>query len=326
MKNLAGFIQDAFIGFAIGDALGVPVEFETREWLQENPVQGMLGGMRYNQPPGTWSDDSSMVFCTAESLCKGYDLEDIALQFSKWKNERFWTPRGRVFDIGIQTNKAIERIDRFLEMGLRIKPIPEQGVNEKENGNGSLMRIMPLAFFLANRPAEEGYRVIRKVSALTHAHARAVTACFIYTRFIMSLFEGKDKYQAYTELRSFIPDFFRNGTDSCEYEYYSRILLNNISDFPEATIRSSAYVVHTLEACFWCVMKNDNYKDTVLQAVNLGEDTDTVAALAGGLAGMIYGRDQIPKDWTNTLVRKEDILDLALRLSTALSKLPEHSI
>jgi ADP-ribosyl-[dinitrogen reductase] hydrolase len=318
MKTLVDFIQDAFIGFATGDALGVPVEFETREWLQENPVQEMLGNMRYNQPPGTWSDDSSMLFCTAESLCRGYDLEDIALQFSKWKNERFWTPRGRVFDIGIQTNKAIERIDRFLEMGLRIKPIPELGVNEKENGNGSLMRILPLAFFLKDRPAEESYRIIREVSALTHAHARAVIGCFIYVRFIMSLLEGQDKHRAYTELRNFIPDFCKKNTGSHEYEHYSRILSNNIADFPEATIRSSAYVLHTLEACFWCVMRNDNFRDTVLQAVNLGEDTDTIAALAGGLAGIIYGRDQIPEEWTNVLARKEDILDLAQRFSASL--------
>jgi ADP-ribosyl-[dinitrogen reductase] hydrolase len=318
MKTLADSIKDAFLGFATGDALGVPVEFETREWLQENPVQGMLGGMRYNQPPGTWSDDSSMLFCTAESLCRGYDLEDIALQFSKWKNERFWTPRGRVFDIGIQTSKAIARIDRFLEMGLRIKPIPELGVNEKENGNGSLMRILPLAFFLKDKPAEEGYRIIREVSALTHAHARAVTGCFIYVRFIMSLLEGQDKHQAYAELRNFIPDFCRKNTGSTEYEFYSRILSNNIADFPESTIRSSAYVLHTLEACLWCVMRNDNYRDTVLQAVNLGEDTDTVAALAGGLAGIIYGRDQIPEEWTAILVRKEDILELAVRFSNSV--------
>ena len=89
---------------------------------------------------------------------------------------------------------------------------------------------------------------------------------------------------------------------------------------PENEIQSNGYVVHTLEACFWCVMRNDNFPDTVLQAVNLGEDTDTVAALAGGLAGMIYGRDKIPEEWTNTLVRKEDILDLAIRFSTTLSK------
>jgi ADP-ribosylglycohydrolase len=319
MNTIDEFIRDAFIGFAIGDALGVPVEFETREWLKENPVQDMLGNMRYNQPPGTWSDDSSMVFCTAESLCKGYLLEDIALRFSKWKNERFWTPRGRVFDIGIQTNKAIERIDRCLEMGIRIKPIPEQGVNEKENGNGSLMRILPLAFFLKNKSSEEGYRIIHEVSALTHAHARAVIACFIYTRFILSLMEGKDKNQAYITLQNFIHDYCRETATSCEYEYYSRILFENIADFPESAIRSSAYVVHTLEACFWCVMRNDNFSDTVLQAVNLGEDTDTVAALAGGLAGMIYGKDHIPKEWIDILPRKKDILDLAQRFSKSLS-------
>jgi ADP-ribosylglycohydrolase len=319
MKTLADFIQDAFFGFAVGDALGVPVEFETREWLQENPVLGMQGYMRYNQPPGTWSDDSSMLFCTAESLCRGYDLEDIALQYSKWKNERFWTPRGRVFDIGIQTSKAIERIDRSLEMGLRVKPIPEQGVNEKENGNGSLMRILPLAFYLKDKPGKEGYRVIREVSALTHAHARAVIGCFMYIRFAMSLMEGNDKYQAYTDLRNYIPEFCRTTICSAEYEYYSRILDHNISDFPEATIRSSAYVLHTLEASLWCVMRNDNFRDTVLQAVNLGEDTDTVAALAGGLAGMIYGKDQIPEEWISVLARKEDILELAWRFSKSLT-------
>jgi len=319
MKTLIDSIQDAFLGFAIGDALGVPVEFETREWLHENPVSEMMGFMRYNQVPGTWSDDSSMVFCTAESLCKGYDLEDIALQYSKWKNQRFWTPHGRVFDIGIQTNKAIERIDRCLEMGLHIKPIPEHGVNEKENGNGSLMRILPLAFYLKDKPVEEGYRIIREVSALTHAHERAVTGCFIYVRFMMSLLEGEDKFQAYTELRNFIPDFCRNITGSSEYEHYSRILDNNIADFPEVTIRSSAYVLHTLEACLWCVMRNDNYRETVLQAVNLGEDTDTVAALAGGLAGMIYGMKQIPETWLNLLARETDIFELARRFSSSLS-------
>jgi ADP-ribosylglycohydrolase len=318
MKTNVEYIQDAFLGFAIGDALGVPVEFETREWLQENPVEGMMGGMRYNQPEGTWSDDSSMVFCTAESLCGGYNLEDIARQFSRWKNERFWTPHGRVFDIGIQVNKAIERIDRSLELGLRIKPIPEQGVNEKENGNGSLMRILPLAFFLKDKPDEEAYRIICEVSALTHAHARAVIGCYIYIRFMMSLMDGKDKYQAYTDVRNFIPDFCRDNNHTNEYLSYSRILENNIADFPESTIRSSAYVLHTLEAAMYCVKRNDNFRDTVLQAVNLGEDTDTVAALAGGLAGMIYGREQIPEEWISVLARKDDILDLANRFSNSL--------
>jgi ADP-ribosyl-[dinitrogen reductase] hydrolase len=318
MKTLDIFIRDAFLGFAIGDAIGVPVEFETREWLHENPVTEMLGFMRYNQPPGTWSDDSSMVFCTAESLCGGYDLGDIAVHFSRWKNERFWTPRGRVFDIGIQTNKAIERIDRFIETGLHIRPIPGQGVNEKENGNGSLMRILPLAFYLKDKPVSDRFRIIREVSALTHAHNRAVIGCFIYVQFAVSLLQGHDKYQAYTEVRDFVPDFCKEHIDATEYRHYERILSHNIAEFPESVIRSSAYVLHTLEACLWCVMKKDNFADTVLTAVSLGEDTDTVAALAGGLAGLIYGIGEMPETWLSVLARRSDIVELAGRFAASL--------
>jgi ADP-ribosylglycohydrolase len=320
MKSIAESVKDAFLGFAVGDALGVPVEFETREWLQENSVKEMLGGMRYNQRPGTWSDDSSLLFCTAESLCTGYDLEDIALHYSRWKNERLWTPHGRVFDIGIQTNKAIERIDRFIELGLRIKPIPEQGVNEKENGNGSLMRILPLAFFYIDKEGEEQARMTREVSALTHAHARAVIGCYIYNRFVMALLEGKDKYSAYSLVQEAVPAFCSQHFHSSEYEHYSRILNHNIADFPDTTIRSSAYVLHTLEAVFWCVMRNVSFRDTVLQAVNLGEDTDTVAALTGGLAGLVYGTDEIPEEWLKVLARKDDIIDLASRFAVSLNR------
>ena len=134
----------------------------------------------------------------------------------------------------------------------------------------------------------------------------------------MSLLDGQDKNRAYMALRDPVSDFCRENSALCELDHYSRILSNNIADFPQYSIRSSAYVVHTLEAALWCVMRNDNYSETVLQAVNLGEDTDTVAALAGGLAGMIYGDDQIPKEWTDVLARKEDILDLADRFSKAI--------
>jgi ADP-ribosyl-[dinitrogen reductase] hydrolase len=125
---------------------------------------------------------------------------------------------------------------------------------------------------------------------------------------------------ASTGLREFIPEFCRTTVGTREYEHYSRILDHNIAEFPECTIRSSAYVLHTLEASLWCVMRNDNYRDTVLQAVNLGEDTDTVAGLAGGLAGMIYGKEKIPAEWLRVLARKDDILDLAQRFSKTLKE------
>ncbi len=312
-------ISDALVGFAVGDALGVPVEFKSREELAKTPVKDMQEFGEHNQSAGTWSDDSSMVFCTTESLCNGYNLEDIAGQFSKWRNRRFWTPRGRVFDIGIQTSKAIQRIDRLMEQGLRIKPIPEAGVNERENGNGSLMRILPLAFYLAEQPIEERFRLVREVSGLTHSHIRAVIGCFIYSEFAIGLLKGLDNYTVYMEIRRLLPEFLNGKADSAEVEFYSRILEHNITEFPEIAIKSSPYVVHSLEACLWSFMRGNNYRDTVLQAVNLGDDTDTIGALTGGLAGICYGLKQIPEEWIEILARKEDIVDLAARFEKSLN-------
>lgn len=313
IMNFSEKIKDALLGFAIGDALGVPVELETRESLCRNPVIGMLGNMFLNQLPGTWSDDSSLVFCTCESLCNGYNLEDIALQFSNWKNNRFWTPHGRVFTIGIQTQKAIARIDRFIEMGIRIKPYSSEGVNEKENGNGSLMRILPLAFYLKDFSIEDRFTIIKDVSALTHPHIRAVTGCFIYIQFAIALLKGQNKNKAYEELQHTTKNFLLKKSDSRELNHYSRILNEAIGGFSEKSIESTPYVVHSLEAALWSVMRSKNYRDTVLQAINLGGDTDTIGALAGGLAGIKYGTKQIPEDWLSILARKDDIIDLATR-------------
>ncbi len=321
MNDLLTNITNALIGFAVGDALGVPVEFETREQLKHYPVSGMLGHMRYNQPAGTWSDDSSMVFCTVESLCNGYHLDDIGMNFSRWRNDRFWTPHGRVFDIGIQTQKAIDRIDRLIENGIRIKPMSDVGVNERENGNGSLMRILPLALFLEKKPIDERFRIIRDVSGLTHPHIRAVIGCFLYSQFISGLLEGKDKIRSYEAMQTESKEFLSSVTDPSELAHYSRILDHNIAGFDEATIESSAYVLHSLEAALWCVMKNESFRDTLISAVNLGNDTDTIAAIAGGAAGLIYGMENIPEEWISVLARKDDIMDLAVRFEKGLLQL-----
>src|SRR6516225_6524493 len=93
-------ISGTFFGVAIGDALGVPVEFKTRAYLQDNPITDMIGYGSWNQPPGTFSDDSSLTFCTAESLINGYDLQHMAQTFLKWYTEGYWTAHGKFFDIG----------------------------------------------------------------------------------------------------------------------------------------------------------------------------------------------------------------------------------
>ena len=132
MRN-RNFIKDALLGVAVGDAIGVPVEFKTRKWLLENPVTGMQGYGTHNQPPGTWSDDSSLTFCLAEMLCKKYDLENLANRFINWKNNSYWTAHEEVFDIGNGTSEAIDRLERG------VAPAMAGGNGEDSNGNGSLI-------------------------------------------------------------------------------------------------------------------------------------------------------------------------------------------
>ncbi|MFH6986199.1 O-acetyl-ADP-ribose deacetylase [Flavobacterium collinsii] len=307
-------IKSGLFGVAVGDALGVPVEFYCRSDLKENPVSEMIGFGTHHQPAGTWSDDSSLAFCLAESLCNDYDLSDIARNFVKWYNTELWTPHGKVFDIGIATRNAIHNIGKGHE--------PELcgGFEEKDNGNGSLMRILPLAFYLKNeKDIEVIYKKVKEVSSITHAHFRSGFACFIYVVYCLELLKANDKREAYRRMQDVVADFLREKKfNPLELQLFDRILKNNIAEYPENEIHSSGYVLHSLEASLWCFLNWSSYEKTVLKAVNLGGDTDTTAAITGGLAGIYYGIDNIPQKWILGVARKNDIDDLCERLSLKL--------
>ncbi|WP_163398446.1 ADP-ribosylglycohydrolase family protein [Flavobacterium fluviatile] len=307
MKNK---IESGLFGLAVGDALGVPVEFKSREYLKQNPVTEMFGFGTHHQPIGTWSDDSSLAFCLAESLCTGYDLNDIARNFVKWYNEELWTPHGKIFDIGIATTHAIHNIAKGHQPDLC------GGFSESDNGNGSLMRILPLAFYLQNEnDTEVIFQKVKEVSSITHAHFRSIFACFIYVIYCLRILKKKDKFDAYTEMKNTVSAFLKDKKfNSAEIQLFDRILKNDISKYSEDEIQSSGYVLHSLEASFWCFLNSDSYSATVLKAVNLGEDTDTTGAIAGVLAGIYFGIENIPEKWIKNLVRAHDIKDLAQRL------------
>ncbi|MGB1217000.1 MAG: ADP-ribosylglycohydrolase family protein, partial [Saprospiraceae bacterium] len=147
MKN--NKVVSALLGVAVGDALGVPFEFRSRENMRLNPAKEMTGYGTYNQPPGTWSDDSSLTFCLAESLLEGLDLMDISSKFIAWRERSYWTARNRVFDIGRTTSLAITRLQTYLK-SLNYEKLSTQKYegSEYDNGNGSLMRILPLLFYI----------------------------------------------------------------------------------------------------------------------------------------------------------------------------------
>lgn len=302
-------LQTILIGTAVGDALGVPVEFDPRAKLKANPVTDMLEYGTHKQPKGTWSDDTSLMLCLAESIVEGLDLNKLAQKFIAWKNDNLWTPHGWVFDIGIGTRLAIER----LEEG----ELPELagGFEEFDNGNGSLMRILPLILYTKDLDIGQRFEWAKKVSSLTHAHVRSVMACFYYLEFAKKIIEGKDKFQAYLELQKELVVYFESRKiNPLQIQKFNRLLFDDISEVEEDKIQSSGYVIHTLEASIWCLLTTNSYEEAVLKAVNLGHDTDTTGAVTGGLGGLMYGLDAIPTEWLNVLARKEDIIKLSNEL------------
>lgn len=281
-------IRACIFGHAVGDALGVPVEFSYREALDKAPVTGMRAYGTYNMPAGTWSDDTSMTLCALHSLGKTeFSWDDVMRNFVRWRYYNEFTPAGDTFDVGNTSDTAIMNYS----LGFDYDICGRRG--ERDNGNGSLMRIIPFALY-------DGYNAefIETASALTHAHKRSKIACVIYSFVLRGLIEKKDKTAVYDAIEKARAIY----KDDAEWSHYSR--LDTIADVDRTDIKSSGYVVNTLEAALWSFLTTDSYSDCVLRAVNLGRDTDTVAAVAGGLAGAYYGYDAIPQEWVDTLKNK----------------------
>lgn len=312
--------KNAFLGLAIGDALGVPYELAKREDLAKSPVTDMVGGLAHDQPAGTWSDDASMTFCTAEALIEGFSVHRMGQNFLRWFDNNWWSARGKAFGSGGTTRRAL----KALRSGI---PADRAGSSRiEDNGNGSLMRILPMAFFLKDHHVNDRMKMVSKASMITHAHPIAVMACFYYVEFAIGLLHGKSRREVYDELRVSVPKVMKEWEWPSSDETFSRLLKEDISVLSQEEIDSSSYVVHTLEASIWCLMTTDTFEEAVLKAVNLGGDSDSTAAVTGGLAGIVYGVGYVPEHWMESLARKEDIIELAQRLESSLQheQINEH--
>jgi ADP-ribosylglycohydrolase len=286
-------------GALIGDALGVPVEFRNRADVQCEPVVEMRGFGTHRQPSGTWSDDGALVLCTADSLVHSeFDTGDMGSRFVKWMNDGLWTATGVTFDVGCTTADALTRIANGTsaeEAG---------GRHEDSNGNGSLMRIIPVALRFANEGIHALTCRIERASAITHGHDRSRMACVFYSMLVSELLRGQRPKDAVDSTRKIFASHFAR---SASLERFHHILEHDFSLVPEGDVVSTGYVLHTLHASLWCLLTTSSYRECVLKAVNLGGDTDTTGCVAGGLAGVAYGLQSIPHDWKNQLPRQEPV-------------------
>lgn len=223
-------IYNGIMGLIVGDALGVPTEFKKRDTYK---ITGITGFGTHNQPPGTWSDDSSMTLATIESVgrLKKIDLSDIMRNFYRWLYEGEFTPYGKVFDVGGATRRAIEKY----AAGVSIKECGGKKITD--NGNGSLMRILPLAFVKGD------YKLVGDVAGLTHRHGISTKACVLYVSAADKIVRGVSFEKILAEM--------------CSDSWSTTIGLRDVRGIGREDVKSTGYVVDTLEAVLWCLYNEE---------------------------------------------------------------------
>ena len=307
--------KDGIMGVIIGDALGCPVQFMDRRSIARQPVTKMTGYGTYNMPPGTWTDDGSLTLATLVSIRenKGINPADIMYRFALWLTKGEYTPFGEAFDNGRGTTEAIVRYMNNPDVSTC------GGTTVRDNGNGSLMRIIPVCLYCYDQQQAgkltdaDAIALIDRVSGLTHNHMRAKIACGLYYFMIREILNADgsliDRLQKGIDAGAAF--YMQDPQYSGEISRYGRLRdLSAFRGIPASEIKSSGYVVDTLEAAVWSLLKTGTFRDALLVAVNLGDDTDTVGAICGGLAGLYYGYDEIPEDWLAAIRRRDWIENL----------------
>ena len=310
---MAHLAQDILFGMTVADALGVPVEFKYPNEIDIASVQSnyqnepnrLTGFGSWHKPIGTFSDDSSLTFCTAEYLANGEsNLDNLLERFKDWMKEGYWTADGETFDIGRTTLFAIENYaygSNWQNCGM---------ANENDNGNGSLMRISPLLLpLLYDKSITDPYRYISNFSSLTHAHNIAVDACYIYLMYAKHLFYTKNALLAYEHLVQELASTYQT------HEYFGRIFSTDFKTMDPTQFHNRGFVVGSLEIALHTMLNSSSYEEAILKVMALGKDTDTNGAITGALAGLLYGYESIPAHWLAPLKSKESIQALAEQLN-----------
>jgi len=309
----SNLVEDALLGFAVGDAFGVPVESLDRCDIRSLNLNEMVGSGAHNVPKGAWSDDTSMIISSMDSIINnnGINYEDIMNNFIKWLDNGEFTSIDKTFGVGSTVLKSLTNYKNT-------KDVLNSGCKDEiYNGNGSLMRILPFSLFciINGLDDEETKEIINTASSLTHAHDISKMGCYIYTEFLRCIINTKDKYKAYEYILT--KDYTSYGVHA--NDVYSRLLNEDFLDLEDDEIKSTGYVVDTLEAVLFSILNTRSYRNSILTAVNLGGDTDTIAALTGSISGILYSSKTIPNEWFNCLLKKEYLINLANKFNDILN-------
>lgn len=296
-------LQGMLLGLIVGDALGVPYEFNKRGTFN---CKEMSGYGTYNQPKGSWSDDSSLTLITVDHINKKTTLNNLMDNFVKFVYEGYMTPNNECFDVGNTTIKAIENRKYLNKDGI------DCGLKDiGSNGNGSLMRISPIVVkTIKEDDINIKLNIVKDYSSLTHGNIISVLGCLIYILVLEEIIRGTLKEDILNKVYVNLLNIKEVKYLYCLDEVYLNLFKDDVKSYSIDDIKSSGYIKHTLEASLWVFLNSNNYNDSILKAINLGEDTDTVGAVSGSLLGCYYSLDSINKSYINDLLKLELINNL----------------
>lgn len=292
MLELKARFQGALLGLAAGDAVGTTVEFKARGSFPS--LTDMVGGGPFRLKAGQWTDDTSMALCLASSLIEkqGFDADDQMQRYNRWRVDGYMSSTGRCFDIGVTVSEALSQY-------LATKNPYSGSTNPFAAGNGSLMRLAPIAIYY-HSDLESMIHFASESSRTTHGAKECLDACAYFASLLHAAFLGLDK----TEILS--SSFYQASTRKIKKIQSQAYLNKSVNE-----VKGTGYVVESLEAALWCFAKTDNFRDAILMAANLGEDADTTAAICGQIAGAYYGVEAIPKSWREKIHQAEMIVGMA---------------
>lgn len=304
--GLGDRVRGGLYGALVGDALGVPYEFHAAADLPPAEAIEMVPPAGFPRahpgtPPGTWSDDGAQALALLDSLltCGRLDLDDLGRRFVRWHAAGDYTPDGVVFDVGLQTRSALAALARG-------GPSDGGPAGVWDNGNGALMRVLPLVLWHAGDDAAL-VRDAARQGLPTHGHPRSQACCGLYVLWARDALQcGEAPFARavarFREVAADRPDLLRELDDA---------VLPAFDEAPGGT----GYVVDALRSAVWAVEGARDHADAVRRAIGLGEDTDTTACIAGGVAGLLWGEAGIPERWRETLRGRDLVEGLLARLS-----------
>ncbi|KAL8829197.1 MAG: hypothetical protein Q9191_002148 [Dirinaria sp. TL-2023a] len=309
--SLPARIRGSIFGVAVTDALGGPVEFSKRGSFP--PVTDFKYNSNFDLAPGTWTDDTSLTLCLAQSLVDTggvFNAEDQIKKYIRWYDQGYMSANGECFDIGNATRIALETWKEHLENPgglMRGQAAIDASLKHKvQCGNGSLMRVSPIALVYHQDTAVAVENAVL-ASQLTHPYVTNSEACKVYTQLLVLTLSGASKEVLASTLGSY--GFEDLDLRHCFAKYED---LTSFTQVPETEIHSSGYVVHSLEASLWAFFTTNTFREGALKVVNLGDDADTVGAIYGGLAGAFYGAESIPSEWLKGL-KKKDVVEEVIK-------------